>query len=191
MTAAIAYGFRPVVGGNTSPRTKLYSVASNYGTALFKGDPVVITGEATTNGFYPLVQLSTVTGAVTGIIAGFRKTMDADPDNRFPYLPANTGGFVEVYDCTDMEYVVRTADTAFTVNMIGLNACFIAGTGSTTIFTSGAHLDTGETNAPATTVTFPFKIRGLYRNGRNTVGANCEVVVSINNSTLRAGIVGI
>lgn len=180
--------------GLSKARIRAYAVASDYGTALFPGDPVIKTSTANAAevsapgvgtmpaGTMPEVVKATVgtTNRITGVIVG----VAADPDALGRrYIPANTGGIVFVNDDPLTEYEIQ-ADGAIAATQIGLNAVLIyTNAGSTATGQSGAELDSGTTTAPAATVGFQMAILGIVPRPDNELGANVKCRVRINQHT--------
>ena len=180
--------------GLSKARIRAYAVASDYGTALFPGDPVIKTSTANAAevsapgvgtmpaGTMPEVVKATVgtTNRITGVIVG----VAADPDALGRrYIPANTGGIVFVNDDPLTEYEIQ-ADGAIAATQIGLNAVLIyTNAGSTATGQSGAELDSGTTTAPAATVGFQMAILGIVPRPDNELGANAKCRVRINQHT--------
>lgn len=180
--------------GLSKARIRAYAVASDYGTALFPGDPVIKTSTANAAevsapgvgtmpaGTMPEVVKATVgtTNRITGVIVG----VAADPDALGRrYIPANTGGIVFVNDDPLTEYEIQ-ADGAISATQIGLNAVLIyTNAGSTATGQSGAELDSGTTTAPAATVGFQMAILGIVPRPDNELGANAKCRVRINQHT--------
>ncbi len=74
------FGLRPVkhLKGGVLRYNTDYSIASGYGTGLYEGDPVVVTGNGTN------IQIATAAGAnlITGVFAGC-EFVDAAGDTKF------------------------------------------------------------------------------------------------------------
>ena len=180
--------------GLSNARITAYAVASDYGTALFPGDPVIKTSTANTAevsapgvGVMPAGSMSEVakatagtTNKITGVIVGCA----ADPDALGRrYIPANTGGIVFVNNDPLTEYEIQ-ADGAIAAAQVGLNGVLIyTNAGDTNTGQSGAELDSGTTTAPATTVGFQMSILSVVPRADNEVGANATCRVRINQHT--------
>ena len=111
-----------------------------------------------------------------------------------PYFPGGdtvTNGIVTAYvlDDPSLEFLVQTGwsagvPAAATQAMVGMNAQFANGSGSTLTGISGAYLDLNTT--PATTSTLPFRILSLVKdppgaNGADTTTAYNYLKVAWNN----------
>lgn len=198
------FGLRPVghPSGLGKSRIKAYAVPATYGTALFTGDPVVMTGTANAAevtapgvGVMPIGTLQEVnkaavgtTNRITGVIVG----VAADPNGlERRHLPASTGGVVFVNDDPQTEYEIQ-ADGAITAAQVGLNANLIfTNAGSTATGQSGAELDSGTTDAPATTAGFQLRILSIIPRTDNEVGAFAKCRVRINQHTEAPGGAGV
>lgn len=197
------FGLRPVRHRSGAPYNgacRPYYLQSDYATAMFIGDPVVITGAVNTAavsapgaGTFPIGALQSVnkatvnTGAITGVIVGFCKRADQPQ-----YNPASTECVVLVADDPDLEFEIQ-ADSTFTPASVGLNAALIYTTaGSTITGRSGAELDTGTTTAPGTSAGLQLKVKGFVnREDNDMAAANSKLLVQINVHTLASGVAGI
>lgn len=197
------FGLRPVQHRNGAPYTgacKPYYLQSDYATAMFIGDPVVITGAVNTAavsapgvGTFPVGAIQSInkatvnTGAITGVIVGFAGRQDS-----LTYNPASTERIALVADDPELLFEIQ-ADGTFTPASVGLNAALIyTHSGSTVTGRSGAELDTGTTTAPAVTTGLQLKVRGFVnREDNDMASANARLLVQINNSTVATGTAGI
>lgn len=194
-------GFRPVasaVGGAFQGQGRVYSVLAADATALFVGDPVVLSGTSNTAGIAS-VQKAAQGAAVLGVIVGFLP-VNTDPITGAmtagsvtldtpQYRIASTARYVLVNDDPDQVYEVEAvtganANYTLLVTDIGLNADLSTVAGSTTTGSSNAALDMA---TKATTATLQFKILGLVNRPDNEVGISSKVLVKINNATLGGG----
>jgi len=194
------FGLRAVghPSGLSKARVTAYAVASDYATALFPGDPVVVSGTANAAevsapgvGVMPAGTMSEVekatagsTNKITGVIVG----VAANPDNLSRrYLPASTGGVVFVNDDPQTEYEIQ-ADEDIVAADIGLNAAVVyTNTGDTNTGQSGAELDS---STAATTAGLQLRILGLVPRTDNEVGNQAKARVRINNHSEITGIAG-
>ncbi len=194
-----SFGLRPVnaLGQSYCGRINAYYVPASYATALYVGDAVVSVGDSNDNevrGKYgpqtlQEVNLASVnTGAITGAIVGFEPLTHQSTT----YGAASTERVVFVADDPYQLFEIQ-ADGTVAADDIGLNASLIyTNSGSTVYGTSGAELDTGTTNAPATTAGLQLKIHRLARKVDNdAASANSRVIVSINTHTLAHGEAGV
>ena len=181
-----AFGFKPIrhlSGAPWNGATKKFLVEDNYGTAIFVGDPVSITGDVGVDdatGIYNPVNISasSTTGTIiTGIVVSIDPILT---DLTKTYIPANTGGYVNVCVDTDVVYIGQdNAGKTLTGADMGYNANIVSGTGSTVTGLSGWEIDSGDIN---TTNTLNCTMLGLYNVEGNTMGANCILEVLLNNS---------
>lgn len=197
------FGLKPVLHRNGQPyngAVNPYYVPAAYATALFVGDPVVITGTANTTrvklpsagsfeiGTLPAINKATAgtTNRITGVIVGFSAEF-----NSLTYNAASTERIAYVCDDPDVMFEIQ-ADGALAAVDVGLNACVIyTVAGSTNSGLSGVQLDTTSA-VPATTVGFQLKINRLVNREDNEAGtAYTKALVTINQHTLTAASTGI
>lgn len=191
-----AFGLRYVSG----PRVVIPCyIASSYATALYKGDPVVLSNEADdrdTTGNRLAVELATLTdgGVWFGVIEGFNHL---ETDLAKQYNPASTERIAYV--------ILATPDTVFQIRgdgqgtptklFVGLNAVGIQGTASTVFGTSGVMLDEGGTTAPSADQSNPMLILNFKNVEDNELGDYAIYNVLINtgrNATgSRLGVAGV
>ena len=197
------FGLRPVQHRNGAPYTgacKPYYIPAAYGTALYLGDPVVITGAVNTAavnapgaGSFPVGALPVVAkatagdgNALTGVIVGFAGTRDS-----LVYNAASTERVVMVADDPDLMFEIQ-ADGTVTPGDVGFNAVLIyTHGGSTATGRSGAELDT-TSDVPAADASNQLTIRGFVnREDNDMASANSKVLVTINQHTFASGAIGI
>lgn len=182
-----AFGLRPVRHISGAPwngaTVKCY-VSSSYATALFIGDPVLLSptlAEKNATGKYPTINKSAGTSGtiVRGVIVGF----EPDPNGlERVYIPASTGGYAFVVMDPDVVYEIR-GDGGGTLTSVvpGQNAVMIATTtGSTTTGLSGMNLDEGTTTAPNTTQAFTLHILSIKNSEDNELGDDAVYEVLLN-----------
>ena len=178
-----------------------YYIPAAYGTALFIGDPVIITGTSNTAnvvagqrefaaGSLPEINKATAGDGnkVVGSIVGFLTNFDDTSKN---YNPASTEAIAIVADNEDQIFLIQeeTAGTALAATSVGLNANLVyAESGSTSTGFSGAELDT---STPATDATFQLKILRLHEAADNAIGQHATWEVKINNHNNANIVVGI
>lgn len=197
------FGLRPVQHRNGAPYSgacKPYYIQSDYATALFVGDPVVITGAVNTAavsapgaGSFPVGAIQSInkatvnTGAITGVIVGFAGRADS-----LTYNAASTERIALVCDDPEVLFEIQS-DGVFTPASVGLNAVLIyTVAGSTATGRSGAQLDSGTTNAPAVGATLQLKVRGFANREDNDMAATkSKLLVQINVHTNASGVVGL
>lgn len=178
-----AQGLRPVRYRNGAPWTgaaRTYHVPVGNATALFIGDPVVITGTGDPAG-HPDAGIATAAGAgrITGVIVGFRPTAPFSP---LKHLPAGTEGYIIVADDPALLFEAQedSVGGALAVTNIGQNIDLIAGAGNTGTGTSGWQLDS---STAATTATLQCRLVELQHTADNEIGANAKWLVAINLPT--------
>ena len=160
-------GFKPFMQSGKTPRiTRYYHSAA---TAIFKGDPVVKTGEAHTDLDSTLfIEAAGATGEVTGVAANYAK--------------ANEGTYVDVYDHPLQEFIGQ-ADTGHTpvIADMGRNCDLVAGGGSTTTELSAYELDF---NTIGTGADLSAKIRSLDKRVDNVIGVPLEHLAALEYENL-------
>jgi hypothetical protein len=195
------YGLKPLDGLNAaSIKENAYYVPSSYGTALFVGDPVVITGTSNTAavveynpGALQEINKATAgaTNRITGVITGFRYVNGNTPVGANPYKPASTEAVVLVCDDPDALFVVQ-ADSANPIAATDMSAnanVVYTHSGDTTSGLSGAELNTASMTADAT---YQLQIMRLYNiTEGNDLGTNADVVVRINLHSYAHGVAGV
>ena len=199
------FGLKPVRHRNGAPYNGAatpYYIPSTYATALFIGDPVVITGTSNTAavdvpglGHFEIGTLPEInktaagdvdgpTKRITGAIVGF----SADPDSLGTnYNPASTARVAWVADDPDLIFEIQ-ADGAVPAASMGLNAVLIyTHSGNTTTGLSGAELDT-TSDAPAADASNQLTIVGaVNRLDNDTTLTHAKVLVTINAHTQATG----
>lgn len=164
-----------------------YFVASDYGTALFVGDPVIVSGSGDADGVPGVERASAATNnPILGVIVG----VAPDPDNLTRrYIPASTGGYVLVADDPSLLFEIQedSVGGALAVTDIGMNTNLASGTGDTATGLSGFELDSSEVD---TTAADQLQIVGLSQKADNEIGDNANWLVKINNHQAAAGRTG-
>lgn len=201
------FGLRPVRYRNGSPWTGKgtpYYVPASYATALFIGDPVIITGTSNTSevtriggkfrpGALPEVNVATAgaDNAITGVIVGF---MSAHRDSDI-YGPASTERIALV--CDDVNVVFQVQDdgsgSGLAATDVGNNANLVAGSGGSSV--TGQSSWQLDATTPATTANFQVKIIGVSNiEGENNLGEDYviwDVVLNRTTWTAAAGVPGV
>ena len=189
-------GFTPVQYLNGAPwsgQARIYSIAANYGTALYIGDPVISSGTADSNGV-PGIALGAATGALRGVIVGLGKYegLMANPSNLdITYRPASDPAvwYAMVVDDPNVIFSIQeeSNSTAIAATEIGLNTISKVGTGNG--YVSGWLLPSAAGATPATTATLQLRLMGLVRTpaGTNVFGAYAKHLVKINVHELGTG----
>lgn len=176
--ANIATGLTPRRYRNGAPWTgaaRTYHVPASNTTALFVGDPVIITGTGDSMG-YPDVGIATAGGRVTGVVVGFRPTAPFSPNRS---LPAGQEGYVIVADDPTLLFEVQDNGN-LPVTSIGLNANLVAAAGNAFTGWSSWQLDAA---TAATTATLQVRIIELQHRADVEPGANQKWLVALNQTT--------
>lgn len=184
-------GLVPIKNNGGELDVNFYYIPSSYGTALFIGDPVIITGTSNTAnvvvgqrqfaaGTLPAINKATAGDGnkVVGSIVGFLTNFDNTSKN---YNPASTEAIAIVADNPSQIFEIQeeTAGTALAATSVGLNANLVfAESGSTATGISGVELDT---STPASDATFQLKILRLVDRADNAIGQHAKWEVKINN----------
>lgn len=196
-----AFGLRPVRYLNGNPyngATVPCYCSSSYATALFIGDPVLVTtttAERDTTLRYPTINKSG--GLSAAIVLGAIVAFDPYPDNlTLNYRTASTERIAHVAMGSDLVFEIRgDGGGTPTKNWIWNSAVMIATTtGDTTTGLSGMELDEGTTTAPSSTQADPLIIVGISSAPDNEIAASTiyEVVLNtyLNTTGDRDGVVG-
>lgn len=176
--------------------TMMY-INSSYATALFRGDPVLIVAGGSNSelitvpsgGKFPPGTLQEIeVAAAGGYISGVIVSFAIDPDDLSKtYSPASTESVA--YVCTDPDVLFAIQEvsggTALTNADIGLNASFVAGSGSTITGQSGFELDN---STESTTLDLDLKIRALLNVENNAIGEHAQYLVQINKHSFASGV---
>jgi hypothetical protein len=162
-----------------------YYVNAGDATALYIGDPVVLSGTGDAKGVPGVTRATAATGPITGVVCGIAndETLPSSNDMMMQgYRPASTAGYVLVCDDPTVLYEIQEDGIGGTLTQtaIGLNAALIAGNGSTFTRYSGWMLDS---STAAVTATLPLRIIGLSQTPDNEMGANAKWLVAINVPT--------
>lgn len=176
-----AFGLRPVgslSGGSNLGKMRKVAVPSNYGVALYPGDPVIITGtsQADSQGSGDILEIVAIaTAAGSNYISGVLVSRVVDTADQNVYLPANTGGYFLMCDDPFALFEIQ-GSTTDAVTDIGATASLVSGSGSTALGVSGWQLD-GTTIGTGTQLT----IQGVRQSDRNDLTAsNPVMLVTIN-----------
>ena len=188
------FGLRPVCHRNGAPYNgacRPYYVKSDYGTALFVGDPVItITASADANGIQEVQRATAGSGAyISGVIVGMA-TSAGDPAvpltaDKPVYSPASTEGYVLVADDPDLLFEIQEDGVggAIGAGAAGRNADIIIAAGSTVTGYSGVELDS---NTLDTTNTLQLRVVAPVKRADNDPTlTNAKWLVSINLHSAR------
>lgn len=190
--STVAYGFKPVnhMGQDYVGRLTKYYHASGDATALYAGDPVVLAGSASTDGYASVIRATVGTAVttdyITGVVVGF-EPYEVIPT--YKYGPASVAYYLLVSDDPDQIYMIKS-DGATDVADVGGTCQIASGTGNAYTGLSGFKLDHSEIATTATDqvviVGFP---PGLVEN--NLAETGVDVLVRINMHTSRLGSAGV
>lgn len=177
-----------------------YYVPSTYATALYVGDPVIVTGTANTStikgefpaGTLPEVNKATAgaTNRITGVITSFLVPFSGSTPFQSNYKPASTEAVVYVCDDPSVLYEIQADSTAaVAATDISTNANIIfTHSGDTVSGKSGAELNTSSMTADAT---YQLQIMRLVNRSDNALGTNAKLIVRINLSTNANALAGV
>jgi hypothetical protein len=170
----------------------------SYATAMFVGDPVLVTAttaERDTTLRYPTINVSDAVDE--DIILGAIVSFDPYPDNlQLTYRAASTTRIAHVAMGPDLIFECRgNAGATPDKNIVWNNAGLIATAGgSTTTGLSGFHLDEGTTTTPAANQSFPLLIIGISSRPDNEIATSAiyEVILNTYHNIVgdKLGIVG-
>lgn len=164
----------------------VYNVASNYGTAIYKGDPLVLTGTGN--------QVEVASAGTGNTLIGAALAVYDSNGLPLAYLPASTGGLVLVADYHEQQFVAQddahASGTAFGINGAGGNVNLVSGSGSTVTGTSGWKLNSQ--NTPGSTAGDQIRLLKPVPVTNNDYTAKSALwIVMINNHQKLQGIVGV
>lgn len=162
-----------------------YFVNAGDATALFIGDPVVLSGTGDARGTPGCTRATAATGPITGVVVGIANEPSLPASNQMMelgYRPASTAGYVLVVDDPNVLYEIQedSVGGALAATSIGLNAALIAGAGTPATRQSGFMLDS---STAAVTATLPLRIIGLEQREDNEIGQYAKWLVALNTPT--------
>lgn len=176
------FGFRPagnLHGAPYSGSVRVFSTASGNGTAIFVGDPVILSGTSSTvNG----VVYTDVAQAATGnVIAGVVVGVIPVTADSLIYRAASTTRLLMVETDPSAVFEIQevSGGTPLAAADIGLNANFVVAAGSTVTGLSGVELNNA---TEAGTNTLDVHIVGMTPREDNAVGEHAKWLVRINRS---------
>ena len=187
-------GLIPIRHSNGAPYNgayKEYYLPSTYDTAMFVGDPVLITGTSNTDaymnnapGTLPEINKTSAAGGAytTGVIVGFNPLPD---DLTKTYNAASTERIAYVADDPDLVFEIQedSGGTVLDATDVGLNADYVfTHEGSTSTGKSGVELDR---STAADTNTLQLRITRLVNRVDNDLGDSAKWEVTINLHTQR------
>jgi len=184
------FGFKQYQGTGSAPTYEqvAMTIASNYATAIYFGDPVQpVVGTATG---YIRVYNTAGTAACAGIFAGCKYLSVSQKrtvwSNYWPGSDANGDVTAYVINDPNAKFLVQAGGTNVGFSKIGQNIQVNLGTGNANSGISGAYVE-----SPATTATLPFRVVDVVTqppgaNGTDATAAYNLVIVQFNNSLTRA-----
>lgn len=185
------FGLRPVrylSGAPYNGAANVYTTASGDATAIFVGDPVILSGTAqTVNG----VTYADVDQAATGdVITGVVVAVLPETRDSLIYRAASTVRRLLVADDPGLLFEIQevSGGTALTTAAIGLNANIVVGSGSTSTGQSGVELNNA---TEATTNTLDVQIVGIANREDNAAGEHAKWLVRINRHQYSNQVAGI
>lgn len=189
--ADIPKGFTPVRmldGSPYSANIRAFSTATGDATAIFLGDPVVLSGTSQTidGVVYADVDQAATGDVIAGVVVGVKPVTEAS----LTYRAASTQRILYVEIGQNVLYEIQevSGGTALAANDIGLNANFVVGSGSTTTGYSGVELNNG---TEATTNTLDVQIVDFANRADNEIGEHAKWLVRINRSQWANQVAGI
>lgn len=170
MSATLApFGFRPADNPTGSSRAKPYTIATGYGTALYKYAPVILN----TNG---TITAGTTAADLLGVFAGVEYTDSTGKPTYSNFWPASTTATLitaYVWDDPDLLYDVQ-ANGSIAQTAIGDQSDVVnPTTGSTSTGLSSAALNSTLAGAG---VQGQFRITGFNLDVGNSIGDTYTVV---------------
>mgnify|MGYP003436206611 FL=1 len=149
-------------------------------TALYIGDPVILSGTADADGTPSVIRATAASaGRITGVVVGFEPNATI---NAAGYGAASTLFYPLVCDDPAVLYEIQedSVGGALAVTSVGLNADLIAAAGNNATKQSGFMLDS---STAATTATLQLRVVQLEQRADNEIGANAKWLVAINLPT--------
>ncbi len=196
------FGMRPIRHLNGNPwngATRKYLVEDGYGTALFIGDAVELTGVAPSDdasGIYPAIQKSqcATTKPVLGAIVSFDKIDAFGNVHDEVYALADTSRYANVVVDPDVVFIIRDdGDALLTGDECTENANIISTeSGSTATGLSGMELD-ASADPPEALAVDQLLILGVWPGENNVLAIHCiwEVIISHHFYRCQTGILGV
>lgn len=183
-------GLKAVRHKNGAPYSgsgSLYYVSSGNASIIAPGDPVVVTGTASSDGV-PGVTLATAGSGnrITGVVIGRTNGDGTLLHDDALALPAATEGWLLVEDDPDVVFEIQCSGSIAATD-ISTNANLKSGTASALGF-SGWEVDS---TSFATGATLQLKVLRLVAREDNALGTNAKVEVMINQHTQTAATAGI
>lgn len=185
------FGLRPtgsVGGGPHTGAVRLFSTVTGDGTAIFIGDPVILSGTSSTiNGsVYQDVDQAATGDVFVGVVVGVIPITNESTKHR----AGSTARLLQVDTDPNALFEIQevSGGTALTAAAIGLNANIVVGAGNATTGMSGVELNN---SGEATDNTLDVHIVGLVDRPDNEVGEHAKWLVRINRHQYANQIAGI
>ena len=191
------FGLKPVrymSGAPYNGAVNAYSTATGDATAIYIGDPVIISGTAQTidGVIYQDVDQAATGDVIVGVVVGVSDTLGSGAGGRDSavYRAASTQRILFVADDPNLLFEIQevSGGTALTANDIGLNANFVVAAGSTVTGRSGVELNNA---TEATTNTLDLQIVGFQNRIDNEIGEHAKWLVRINRHQRANQVAGI
>lgn len=191
------FGLRPVrymSGAPYNGAVNAYSTAAGDATAIYVGDPVVISGTGQTiNGVvYQDVDQAATGDKIVGVVVAVDPVIGSGANGRDStiYRAASTQRIVYVADDPNLLFEIQevSGGTPLAADDIGLNANFVVAAGSTTTGLSGVELNNA---TEATTNTLDLQIVGFQNRTGNEIGEHAKWLVRINRHQRANQVAGI
>ena len=171
-------GFWPLrhLSGGSMARTSPYTIASTYGTNIFRGDVVKLVAGGG-------IELAAAGDRFIGVFDGVQYTASDGSMKYAKYWPASTTATnitAAVYDDPQMLFGVQSAGSTVAAD-VGTLGDHVAGTGSTTTGIS-AH----ELNGSTSTADTGWRVLGKIEAPDNAYGTNVNLIVQAYEHELTA-----
>lgn len=191
------FGLKPVrymSGAPYNGAVNAYSTAAGDATAIFVGDPVIISGTAQTidGVIYQDVDQAATGDVIVGVVVSVDPALGSGANGRDSgvHRAASTQRIVYVADDPNLLFEIQevSGGTALTAAAIGLNADFVVAAGNATTGKSGVELNNA---TEATTNTLDLQIVGFQNRPDNEVGEHAKWLVRINRHQRANQVAGI
>ena len=191
------FGLKPVrymSGAPYNGAVNPYSTAAGDATAIFVGDPVIISGTAQTidGVIYQDVDQAATGDVIVGVVISVDNALGSGAGGRDSTIhrAASTQRIVYVADDPNLLFEIQevSGGTPLTANDIGLNANFVVAAGNATTGKSGVELNNA---TEATTNTLDLQIVGFQNRPDNEVGEHAKWLVRINRHQRANQVAGI
>lgn len=174
----------------------MYYASASYATALYIGDPLIMSSTYNATDGTPGVTIATagaanlIVGTMVGIVSGGDPIIAVTRDLPI-YRPASVAQYILVADDPDLLFWMQedSVGGSMTYANTGNNANIISGSGSTTTGYSGWLLDSS--TAATGNATYQVKILRPLAEADNTIGSSyAKWLVKINQHQMANGTVG-